>query len=134
MGSKLDAMKKAAKQGPPPKAPKPAPAAKPSEPAPNPPQKPHTRTPWKHRHQLRGRLPDGSQMHAVYNAKSETEGEWTVTLVIENKPGNPFAAPPYTTKSFTATRSALFAACVAADKMYRETLQVPTHEERHERG
>ena len=118
MGSKLDAMKKAAKQGPAPKPPKPAPAAKPSEPAPNPPQKPHTRKPWKRRHQLRGRLPHGSTMHATYNAKSETDGEWTVGL---------FIGPNESRLSFVATRSALFAACVAADKMYRETLtQGPT--------
>lgn len=123
MGEKLDAMKKAAKQkGPtpatPPKAKPVAPKTEPA-PAPNPPQKPHTRKPWKHRHQLKGRLPDGSVMHARYTAKSETEGEWEVTLGIPEH-------PEYT--QFTAVRSALFAACVAADKMYRETLR-PTQEE-----
>jgi len=121
MGEKLDAMKKAAKR-PTPKAKPAAPKAEPTPaPAPNPPQKPHTRKPWKHRHQLKGRLPDGSIMEAVYLAKNETEGEWAVTLFIPNK------QPILGMTGFQATRSALFAACVAADKMYRETL-VPTQE------
>lgn len=123
MGKKLDAMKRAAK-GPTPKPaeqtvkvtdliPKPLEnkgnaTPEPQNPAPGRPPK------QKHKHQLKDRLPSGSTMSATYT--EEGEGKfWDVTLRIGDQ-------------SFTARRSALFAGCIEADRLYREWLKRPTQD------